>query len=121
MKELEIQLLKLLDKRVIRLRVFRWEAPVLVVKKKDESMRWSIDHREFNELMIKNKYPLSRTSDFFDHLKGVTCFLKIDLRSGYHQLKIKPENIPKTTRKMRNEYYEFLVMDFGLTNAPAVL
>ncbi|KAL8134392.1 hypothetical protein AgCh_009426 [Apium graveolens] len=96
MKELAAQLQELLDKGVIRPSVSPWGAPVLFVKKKDGSMRLCIDYRELNKLTIKNKYPLPRIDDLFDQLKGASCFSKIDLRSGYHQLKIKAEDIPKT-------------------------
>lgn len=88
------------------------------VKKKDGSMRLCIDFRELNKFTIKNKYPLPRIDDLFDQLKGANCFSKIDLRTGYHQLKVKPGDIPRTTFRTRNGYYKFLVMAFGLTNAP---
>ena len=119
MRELVKQLQEFLDKGLIRPSVSPWGAPVLFVKKKDGSMRLCIDYRELNKLTIKNKYPLPRINDLFDQLKGASCFSKIDLRSGYHQLKIKPEDIPKTSFRTRYGYYEFLVMSFGLTNAPA--
>ncbi|KAL8131237.1 hypothetical protein AgCh_007237 [Apium graveolens] len=119
MKELAKQLQELLEKGVIRPSVSPWGAPVLFIKKKDGSMRLCIDYRELNKLTIKNKYPLPGIDDLFDQLKEAKYFFKIDLRSGYHQLKIKPEDIPKTAFRTRYGYYEFLVMSFGLTNAPA--
>ena len=92
---------------------------MLFVKKKDGSLRLCIDYRELNKLTIKNKYPLPRIDDLFDQLKDAVYFSKIDLRTGYHQLKIKPEDIPETAFRTRYGHYKFLVMSFGLTNALA--
>ncbi|KAL0544475.1 hypothetical protein IC582_019591 [Cucumis melo] len=120
LKELKVQLQELLDKGFIRPSVSPWGAPVLFVKKKDGSMRLCIDYRELNKVTIKNRYPLPRIDDLFDQLQGATVFSKIDLRSGYHQLRIKDGDVPKTAFRSRYGHYEFIVMSFGLTNAPAV-
>ena len=119
LKELKAQLQDLLDKGFIRPSVSPWGAPVLFVKKKDGTLRLCIDYRQLNKVTIKNKYPLPRIDDLFDQLQGAQCFSKIDLRSGYHQLKIRKEDVPKTAFRTRYGHYEFLVMSFGLTNAPA--
>ncbi|GKB46275.1 putative reverse transcriptase domain-containing protein, partial [Tanacetum coccineum] len=95
-----------------------WGAPVLFAKKKDGSFRMRIDHRELNKLTVKNRYPLPRIDDLFDQLQGSSVYSKIDLRSGYHQLRVREEDIPKTTFRTRYGHYKFQVMPFGLTNAP---
>ncbi|GJW03656.1 putative reverse transcriptase domain-containing protein [Tanacetum coccineum] len=120
MKELLDQLKELFDKGFIRPSSSPWGAPVLFVKKKDGSFRMCIDYRELNKLTVKNRYPLPRIDDLFDQLQGSSVYLKIDLRSGYHQLRFCEEDIPKTAFRTRYGHYEFQVMPFGLTNAPAV-
>ncbi|WVZ59152.1 hypothetical protein U9M48_009344 [Paspalum notatum var. saurae] len=117
--ELKEQLRELQQKGFIRPSSSPWGAPVLFVTKKDGSMRMCIDYRSLNEVTIKNKYPLPRIDDLFDQLRGAKYFSKIDLRSGYHQLKIREEDIQKTAFVTRYGQYEFTVMPFGLTNAPA--
>ncbi|GKF69353.1 putative reverse transcriptase domain-containing protein, partial [Tanacetum coccineum] len=120
MKELSEQLKELSDKGFIRPSSSPWGAPVLFVKKKDGSFRMCIDYQELNKLTVKNRYLLLRIEDLFDLLQGSSVYSKIDLRSGYHQLRVQDEDIPKTAFITRYGYYEFQVMPFGLTNAPAV-
>ncbi|GJU37858.1 putative reverse transcriptase domain-containing protein [Tanacetum coccineum] len=120
MKELSEQLKELSDKGFIRPSSSPWGAPVLFVKKKDGSFRMCIDYQELNKLTVKNRYPLPRIDDLFDQLQGSSVYSKIDLRSGYHQLRVREEDIPKTAFRTRYGHYEFQVMPFGLTNAPAV-
>ncbi|GKF45083.1 putative reverse transcriptase domain-containing protein, partial [Tanacetum coccineum] len=120
MKELADQLQELSDKGFIKPSSSPWGAPVLFVKKKDGSLRMCIDYRELNKLTVKNRYPLPRIDDLFDQLQGSSVYSKIDLRSGYHQLRVREEDIPKTAFRTRYGHYEFQVMPFGLTNAPAV-
>jgi hypothetical protein len=117
--ELKEQLQELLDKGYIRPSASPWGAPIIFVLKKDGIQRMCMDYRSLNEVTIKNKYPLPRIDDLFDQLKGAYVFSKIDLRSGYHQLKIRASDIPKTTFITRYGLYGHTIMPFGLTNAPA--
>eukprot|EP00253_Pinus_taeda_P019990 PITA_19990 len=117
--ELKMQLQELLDKEYIHPSVSPWGAPVLFVKKKDGTLWMCIDYRQLNKLTIKNQYPLPGIDELFDQVKGATVFSKIDLRSGYHQIRIKEEDIAKTAFRTRYGDYEFVVLPFGLTNAPA--
>jgi len=117
--ELKVQLQELQDKHFIRLSTSPWGCPALFVKKKDHGLRLCVDYRPLNAVTIKNKYPLPHIDLLFDQLAGVKVFSKIDLRSGYHQIKIRPADIPKTTFSTCYGLYEYLVMSFGLTNAPA--
>ena len=119
LKELKTQLQELLDKGFVRPSVSPWGAPILFVKKKDGTLRMCIDYRQINKVTVKNKYPLPRIEDLFDQLRGASVFSKIDLRSGYYQLRVKEVDVPKTAFRTRYGHYEFLVMPFGLTNAPA--
>jgi hypothetical protein len=117
--ELKEQLQELLDKGYIRPSASPWGAPVIFVPKMDGTQRMCVDYRSLNEVTVKNKYPLPRIDDLFDQLKGACVFSNIDLRSGYHQLKIRAIDIPKTAFITRYGLYEYTVMSFGLTNAPA--
>ncbi|GKB26209.1 putative reverse transcriptase domain-containing protein, partial [Tanacetum coccineum] len=119
MQELFALLQELVDKGFIRPSSSPWGALVLFVKKKDGSFRMCIDYRKLNKLTVKNRYPLPRIDDLFDQLQGSSVYSKIDLRSGYHQLRVREEDIPKTAFRTRYGHYEFQVMPFGLTNAPA--
>ena len=107
-----------MDKGFVRPSTSPWGALVLFVKKKDGSLRLRIDYRQLNKVTVRNRYPLPRIDDLFDQLQGASCFSKIDLRSGYHQLRIRREDVPKIAFRTRYGHYEFLVMSFGLTNAP---
>nr|GEY94834.1 putative reverse transcriptase domain-containing protein [Tanacetum cinerariifolium] len=118
MKELSEQLQELFDKGFIRPSSSPWGALVLFVKKKDGSFRMCIDYRELNKLTVKNRYPLLKIDDLFNQLKGSSIYSKIDLRSGYHQLRVREQDIPKTAFRTRYGHYEFQAMHFGLTNAP---
>jgi hypothetical protein len=120
LKELQMQLEEILKKGYIRPSVSPWGAPVLFVKKKDGTLRLCIDFRQLNKVTVKNKYPFPRIDDLFDQLRGARIFSKIDLRSGYHQVRIKEEDINKTSFRTRYGHYEFTVVPFGLSNAPIV-
>ncbi|GKC38650.1 putative reverse transcriptase domain-containing protein [Tanacetum coccineum] len=120
MKELSDQLKEISDKGFTRPSSSPWGAPVLFVKEKDGLFRMCIDYRELNKLTVKNRYPLPRINDLFDQLQGSSVYSKIDLRSGYHQLLVREEDIPKTTFRTRYGHYEFQFMPFGLANAPVV-
>jgi hypothetical protein len=117
--ELKVQLKKLLDKGYIHLSSSPWGCLALFVKKKDQSLRLCIDYRPLNAVTIKNKYPLTRIDNLFDQLAGAKVFSKVDLYSGYHQIKIHPKDVPKTAFSTRYRLYEYSVILFGLTNAPA--
>nr|GEV96703.1 hypothetical protein [Tanacetum cinerariifolium] len=119
-EDLSDQLKELANKGFIRPNSSPWGALILFVKKKDGSFRMCIDYRELNKLTAKNRYPLPRIDDLFDQLQRSSVYSKIDQRSGYHQLRVREEDILKTTFKTRYTHYEFQVMPFGLTNAPAV-
>nr|GEV38300.1 putative reverse transcriptase domain-containing protein [Tanacetum cinerariifolium] len=114
------QLKELHDKGFIRPSSSSWGAPVSFIKKKDESFKMCIDYRELNKLTIKNRYSLLRIDDLFDQLQGSQYLSKIDLRSGYHQLRVHEDDSPQTTFRTRYGYFEFIVMPFGLTNTPTV-
>jgi hypothetical protein len=117
--ELKTQLQDLLEKGFIRPSSSPWGCPTIFVKKKDQTLQMCVDYRPLNEVTIKNKYPLPWIDILFDQLTGARVFSKIDLRSGNHQIRIRPEDIPKTAFTTRYGLFEYLVMSFGLTNAPA--
>jgi len=118
--ELKSQIDELLGKQFIRPSTSPWGAPMLLVKKKDESSRLCVDYRQLNKVTIKNKYPLPRIDDLMDQLHGALVFSKIDLRSRYQQILVKAEDVQKMTFRSRYGHYEYVVMPFGVTNAPTV-
>ena len=118
LQELRVQLQELLDKGFIRQNTSPWGTPVLFAKKKDKTLRLCIDYRQLTRVTIKNRYPLLRIDDLFDPLRGARVYSKIDLCTGYHQLRVRETDIPKTTFRTRYGHFEFTVMPFGLTNAP---
>ncbi|KAH0781463.1 hypothetical protein KY290_001061 [Solanum tuberosum] len=120
LRELKEQLKDLLEKGFIRPSVSPWGAPMLFVHKKDGMLRMCIDYRKLNRVTIKNKYPFPRIDDLFDQLQGAKCFSKIDLRTSYHQVRVKEKDIPTTAFRTRYGHFKFFVMSFGLTNAPAI-
>ena len=119
LKESKEQLQEVLDKGIVLPSVSPWGAPVLFVKKNDGSMRLCIYYRELNKITIRNRYPLPHIDDLFDQLQGARFFSKIYLRSGYHQLRVRDQDVLKTAFRTRYGHYEFLVLPFGLTNAPS--
>ena len=119
LQELKVHIQELLDKGFIRPSTSPLGAPVLFAKKKDKTLRLCIDYRHLNKVTIKNRYPLPRIDDLFDQLKGAQVYSKIDLRTSYHQLRVREADIPKTAFRKRYGHFEFTVMPFELTNAPA--
>jgi hypothetical protein len=117
--ELKKQLDDMLRKGLIRPSASPWGSPVIFVDKWDGTIRLCVDYRKLNDVTIKNKYPLPKIEDLFDQMNGARVFSKIDLRTGYHQLKVRESDIPKTAFTTRYGLYKYTVMSFGLTNAPA--
>jgi hypothetical protein len=117
--ELKEHIKELLEKGFIHPSSSAWGAPVIFVPKRDGTQRLCVDYHALNEVTVKNNYPLPRIDDLFDQLRGACVFSKVDLWSGYHQLKIWECDIPKTAFILRYGLYEYTVMSFGLTNAPA--
>ena len=119
LQKLKVQIQELLGKGFVRPSASSWGAPVLFAKKKDKTLQLCIDYRQLNKVTIKNRYPLPRIDDLFDQLRGVRVYSKIDLRTGYHQLRVREADIPKTAFRTQYGHFEFTVMPFRLTNAPA--
>ena len=119
LEELKVKIQELLGKGFLRSSTSPWGASVLFAKKKDKTLRLCINYRQLNRVTIKNRYPLPRIDDLFDQLRGAKVYSKIDLRTGYHQLRVREADIPKIAFRTRYGHFEFTVMPFGLTNAPA--
>ena len=117
LQELKVQLQELLDKGFIRLSTSPWGAPVLFAKKNDMTLQLCIDYRQLNRVTIKNRCCLLRIDDLFDQLRGARVYSKINLRIGYHQLRVREADILRTTFRTRYGHFNFIVMPFGLTNA----
>ena len=109
----------MLDKGFIRPSISPWSTPVIFAKKKDKTLRLCIDYQQLNRVTIKNRYPLSRIDDLFDQIKEARVYSKINLRTGYHQLRVRETDIPKTAFRTRYGHFKFTMMPFELTNAPA--
>ena len=118
LQELRVQLKELLDKGFIRPSTSPWGASVLVAKKRGKTLRLCIDYRQLDGVTIQNRYPLPRIGDLFNRLRGARVYSKIDLRAGYHQLRLRETDIPKTAFRTRYGHFEFTMMPFGLTNTP---
>ena len=119
LQELKVQLQELLDRGFITPSTLPWGAPVLFAKKRDKTLRLCVDYRQLNRATIKNRYPLPHIDDLFDQLRGAWVYSKIDLCTDYHQLRVRVADIPKKAFRTRYGHFEFIVMLFGLTKAPA--
>ena len=119
LQELRVQLQGLLDKGFIKPSTSPWGTPVLFAKKKGKTLRLCINYRQLNMVMIQKRYLLPRIDDLFDQLRGARVYPKIDIRTGYHQLRVRETDIPKTAFRTRYGHFEFTVMPFRLTNALA--
>ena len=118
LQELKVQIQELLDKGFIKPSTSLWGTLILFAKKKDKTLRLCIDYQQLNRVTIKNRYPLLRINDLLDQLRGARVYSKIDLRTGYYQLRVKEADIPKTTFRMQYGHFEFTVRPFRLTNSP---